>query len=148
MTLQSSGSISMSQINAEFGRGNDLNSYRGTKWYTDAGGSGTFSTGAISYTDFYGKRLSSPAPSTIDVLVVAGGGSGGTGNLNTGENASGWFTRQGAGGAGGVCIQSGRSISAGTTYTITVGAGGTATANGSNSIFNTITAIGGGGPIS
>ena len=48
----------MSQINAEFGRGNNLNAYRGTTWYTDAGGSGTFSSGAISMSEFYGKRAS------------------------------------------------------------------------------------------
>lgn len=142
----------MSQINAEFGRGNDLNSYRGTTWYTDAGGSGTFSTGAISYTDFYGKRVSSPVPSTIDVLVVAGGGSSGYGWVEVDQPP--W--PGGGGGAGGMCEQSGRSISAGTTYTITVGAGGSpATSqvpprygqgnNGSNSIFDTITSIGGGG---
>jgi hypothetical protein len=50
----------MAQINAEFGRGNDLNSYRGTQWYTAAGGSGTFPAGAISFSDFYGKQLASP----------------------------------------------------------------------------------------
>lgn len=61
MTLPSSGPLSMSAINAEFGRGNDLNSYRGTTWYTDAGGSGTFSSGAISMSEFYGKRATSPA---------------------------------------------------------------------------------------
>lgn len=60
MTLQSSGAISISQINAEFGRGNDLNSYRGTTWYTDAGGSGTFSSGAISMSEFYSKRPTAP----------------------------------------------------------------------------------------
>lgn len=58
MTLQASGAISISQINAEFGRGNNLNAYRGTTWYTDAGGSGTFSSGAISMSEFYGKRAS------------------------------------------------------------------------------------------
>lgn len=60
MTLPASGTLSISDINAEFGRGNDLNSYRGTTWYTDAGGSGTFSSGAISISDFYGKRATSP----------------------------------------------------------------------------------------
>lgn len=59
-TLPSSGTISISQINAEFNRGNNLNAYRGTTWFTDAGGSGTFSTGAISMSDFWGKRSTSP----------------------------------------------------------------------------------------
>lgn len=60
MTLQASGAISISQINSEFGRGNDLNSYRGTTWYTDAGSSGTFSSGAISMSEFYSKRPTAP----------------------------------------------------------------------------------------
>ena len=45
----------MSDINSVFGRGNNLNAYRGTTWYTAAGGSGTFSSGAISFSDFYSK---------------------------------------------------------------------------------------------
>ena len=52
MTLQSSGAISMSQINAEFGRGNNLNAYRGTSHST-----GTFPSGAISFSNFYGKSV-------------------------------------------------------------------------------------------
>lgn len=60
MTLPASGALSISAINTEFGRGNNLNAYRGTTWYTDAGSSGTFSAGAISMNEFYGKRLTSP----------------------------------------------------------------------------------------
>lgn len=60
MALPTSGTLTMAQINAEFGRGNNLNAYRGTVWYTDAGASGTFSSGAISMSDFYGKRATSP----------------------------------------------------------------------------------------
>jgi len=72
---------------------------------------------------------------TCDVLVVAGGGAGGA---STGAG----------GGAGGVSYQTGRSVSA-TTYNITVGGGGTAGGgaggSGSNSVFDTITSLGGGG---
>ena len=70
--LQSSGAISISQINAEFGRGNNLNAYRGTTWYTDAGGSGTFSSGAISMSEFYGKR----ATPAFNVAYSSGFGNG------------------------------------------------------------------------
>ena len=59
-TLQSSGAISINDINAEFALGNNLNAYRGVTWYTDAGGSGTFSSGAISMNEFYSKRKTAP----------------------------------------------------------------------------------------
>jgi hypothetical protein len=71
-TLQASGAISISQINAEFGRGNNLNAYRGTTWYTDAGGSGTFSSGAISMSEFYSKR----ATPAFTVAYSSGFGNG------------------------------------------------------------------------
>lgn len=70
MTLQASGAITMAQIDAEFGRGNNLNSYRSTAWYTDAGGSGTFSSGALAMSDFYSKRLTAPV-SYSNPLVMA-----------------------------------------------------------------------------
>jgi hypothetical protein len=83
------------------------------------------------------------APSTVDYLVVAGGGSGGQAGFG------------GGGGAGGLLQATGVSISAGVTYTITVGAGATtwSSSNGvrggnssiSGSGFTTVTAIGGGG---
>ena len=69
MTIPTSGAISMLMIDLEFSRGLDLNSYRGTLWYTDAGGSGSFSSGAISMSEFYGKRVDYPY----------GGGGGGFG---------------------------------------------------------------------
>lgn len=60
MTLPASGPLSLLAINNEFNRGLNLNAYRGTVWYTDAGASGTFSSGAISFNEFYGKRPTSP----------------------------------------------------------------------------------------
>jgi hypothetical protein len=77
MTLPLSGSLSIQQINAEFGRGNDLNSYRGTVWYTDEGASGVFPiNSSISIGDFYGKRPTAPS----------GGGGGSGGNVGGGSN--------------------------------------------------------------
>jgi hypothetical protein len=48
--------IDLASINSVFdGRGNNLYAYRGTTWYTAAGGSGTFPSGTISFSDFFGK---------------------------------------------------------------------------------------------
>jgi hypothetical protein len=76
---------------------------------------------------------------TIDVLVVAGGGGGGSGTA-------------GGGGAGGIIYMSNYPVVGGTAYPITVGAGAAAVgtnggwgANGSNSTFNDLVALGGGG---
>ena len=84
---------------------------------------------------------------TADVLVVAGGGAGG-GNP-TGNN----YGASGGGGAGGVFYATSQSLTSGTSYTSTVGAGGVGDAgvnsnglSGSNSVFGSLTAaVGGGG---
>jgi len=79
---------------------------------------------------------------SIEVLVVAGGGAGGG-------------YHGGGGGAGGVIYNSAFPVTPATSYTVTVGQGGTAatqsgnTGNaGANSVFATLTAIGGGAGIS
>jgi len=81
----------------------------------------------------------------VDYLVVAGGGSGGAGKGGVGA---------GGGGAGGFKTSIGGSalsLTAGTSYTATIGAGGNGQStqetqgnNGSNSVFSTITSTGGG----
>ena len=65
----------------------------------------------------------------VEYLVVGGGGGG----------------IAGGGGAGGYRTGTGLSVTAGQTYTVTLGAGGGNTSNGSNSLFSTITSNGGGG---
>lgn len=92
--------------------------------------------------------LANPTPS-VQYLVVAGGGAGGS-------NAKGWGV-QGPGGAGGFRTNvtgatSGGNSSAEATYnvasgvpiTVTVGAGGVNGTNGGNSQFGTIISLGGG----
>ncbi len=76
------------------------------------------------------------------IVVVAGGGPGG---FNYAPNSS---TGMGGGGAGGYREFSSYALELATNYTVTVGAGGTATSfpgtNGSNSVFSSVTSTGGG----
>ena len=72
----------------------------------------------------------------IELLVVAGGGGGGVGGAAP--------TYNGAGGAGGLIYSAAYAVTPGNSYTVTVGAGGGAGVNGSNSVFNDQTAVGGG----
>lgn len=76
-------------------------------------------------------------PPTVEYLVVAGGGGGG-GQMG------------GGGGAGGYRTATGYSVTAGSPITVTVGAGGSGGGsargiNGQNSVFGSITSLGGGG---
>ena len=76
-----------------------------------------------------------PQLTSVEVLVVAGGGAGA-------------FTGSG-GGAGGVLYNANFPVAAGTNYTATVGVGGQGAPNsngqaGANSVFGSLTAIGGG----
>ena len=94
--------------------GGDI-SYAGGYWYHAFKASGTF-TPTVSL--------------TADVLLVAGGGGGRSNN-------------GGGGGAGGLLYTAGTSLTA-TGYPVVVGGGGGRDSSGSDSTFNTSTAIGGG----
>jgi hypothetical protein len=103
---------------------------------------GTSGAGATSgFTSSGTWTAPTPAPSSIEVLVVAGGGTGGGTDRPAG----------GGGGGGGILHATVFPVTAGTSYVYTVGAGGTGNGNnGANSVFDTgantgtLTSIGGG----
>lgn len=77
--------------------------------------------------------------SKVEVLVIAGGGGGG-------------YNGGGGGGAGGLIYNSAYTVIPGSNYTVTVGTGGiggsgstVVGSQGTNSVFATLTAVGGGG---
>lgn len=72
----------------------------------------------------------------VDYLVVAGGGGGGSA-------VSGSAAGMG-GGAGGLRTATAYAAATGTPLTVTVGSGGASDVSGSDSVFDTITSIGGG----
>lgn len=66
MPTPPSGQIDIATINANFGRGTNLNAYRGTIWYQpNSLNFGYFPTGAISLSDFYNKQPNDPASSGV-----------------------------------------------------------------------------------
>jgi hypothetical protein len=85
---------------------------------------------------FFGSRFD------VDYLVVAGGAGGGQ-TQGGGGGAGGLRSTISATGGGG-SVESKKSITPGSAFTVTVGAGGGAGANGSNSVFSDITSTGGG----
>jgi len=56
--------ISLGDIQAEFNLGTNLNAYRGQRWFLDSNARGYFTSGTISLTDFYSKRVNSPVVAT------------------------------------------------------------------------------------
>lgn len=107
--------------------------YTFTVTATNGVGTGPASTASNSVTPSAAVKTT-----TVEYLVVAGGGGGG--------DVSG-----GGGGAGGFRTASNFAVTAGSPITVTVGAGGSGgvynaggMTNGSNSVFGSITSIGGG----
>jgi hypothetical protein len=94
-----------------------------------------------------------PPTVTVNYLVVAGGGAGGSqwgsGNYQTGGGGAGGLrsTVTGTGGSG--SLETPLQVDRATNYSVTIGAGATSGSQsnnkGSNSVFSTITSIGGGG---
>lgn len=92
-----------------------------------------------------------PVPLNVEYLVVAGGGAGGS-DGGGGGGAGGYRSSvAGESSGGGASAESALTLSPGTNYTVTIGAGGSAPAtryvqgsSGSNSVFHSITSTGGG----
>jgi hypothetical protein len=109
--LPGSGALAFSTINSVFdGRGLNLNAYRGTQWYTAGGGSGTFSSGAISFNEFYNKGpspaitislegfysisgtvYSGPGPAYAEITLYSNGVAGWAGSDGSGSFTN-WAT--------------------------------------------------------
>ena len=113
---------------------NNLEVYNGTKWLiffggcSAVGGTITQVNGYCVHTFTASGTFIPTTSGTVEYLVVAGGGSGNT---------------RGGGGGGGVLSGSSFAVTSGSSITVTVGAGGNGT-QGSNSVFGSTTAIGGG----
>lgn len=135
MAIKSSGSLSMTEINSEFGHGRNLGAYNGKTWYKFDGTIGSFSL-PIRYSDFFNKQknaaytfldiktstdITVPKSQTIAMLIVAGGGAGWNGGMEALEGGGG-------GGAGGVLY---------TDFTVPVTAGGIIRCTiGAGAVFN------------
>jgi hypothetical protein len=100
------------------------NAGEGLRWNTTTNAPEIY-TGS---TNTWQQLVVSPYSYSLNYLIVAGGGGANTGG----------------GGAGGMLTGSGVVVSPGTSYTITIGAGGSGYSNGSNSTALGFTAIGGG----
>ena len=84
---------------------------------------------------------------TVNYLVVAGGGGGGknySNNWSRGGGGAGGLRSTVTATGGGGTLESALIMDPSTNYTVTVGAGGAESNNGSNSVFSTITSTGGG----
>ncbi len=153
MTLPSSGTISINDINTEFALGNNLNAYRGQLYGTASGTAGVFASGTITMSDFYNTKkvtagstgLSSGSwtvpPYRTITFTVTGGSGGQTGNsgVYSGGPLNGAPTGGSAGGSGSASSVSG----------YVTGAGGGPGAGGSTSSLTfTNPALGGTGPVS
>lgn len=111
-----------------------------------SGGTITSASDGYIYHTFTGSGAFVPSSNltNVDYLVVAGGGGGS--NTGAGGGAGGLRSTMYQTGGGGE-LESKLSLTSGTSYTVTIGAGGagdSASAVGGNSVFGSITSLGGG----
>lgn len=137
MTLPASGTISLNDIQTEFGGSNPIalsEYYKGGSYVTaNDYAPNVPASGAISLSNFYGAKkntfntqtftssttftLPSTSNGTVNVYAVGAGGGGGS-------SSDYWNGLGGNGGSGGIASQTITGLTPGNTYTITVGVGG------------------------
>ena len=116
-TLQSSGSIALSQIQNVLGGSNPISM---SEYY--GADTGIPASGAIDMSDFYGAEPSG-FPFTATIAGVGGGGGGGDASANSTSGGGG-------GGCGGTFKTVNRTLSAAATWNISIGGGGSSGNNG------------------
>jgi hypothetical protein len=143
--LYSQTALSASQILQNFNA--QRNRFQSNQAFANGGTVSTVIENGIRYrvhTFTSSGTLTVLSAGKMEVLTVAGGGGGGWGNVN--------YDGNGGGGAGGLIYNTDYSVTTGN-KTVTVGAGGAAGlnvngsrgTNGDNSMFDSITVLGGGG---
>jgi hypothetical protein len=136
-TVNAFGATSNFSVLASDGTISSSRSFSITVGSPTSSGGLTIGSGGYKYHLFTSgsATFSSTINRNIEVLVVGGGGAG--------DNDHG-----GGGGAGGVLYHPGKSITAGTSYSVSIGEGGSANNGiplaGSNTVFDNLTAYGGG----
>lgn len=143
-------SMSVQLDSGSFNAGTTLNLYginaQDSAQAKATGGSSIYTDGTFWYHIFTSSGTFTPnqSISNVDFLVIAGGGAG-FGSYLGGGGAGGYrCSVTGESSGGGASAEAKLSLLA-QAYPVTVGAGGTSGARGSNSTFATITSIGGGG---
>ena len=130
MATPTSGTISINDVNSVFGRGNNLNAYRGTVWYQpNSLVTGTFSAGTISLSNFYNKQPNDPA-TTGSATYSSPGTTSFTAPLY--RNSLTIYVWGGGGGGGGYGNSPGSSYADGSQYGDT---GGTSVFYGPNTLI-------------
>ena len=116
-----------------------------------SGTAGTTSNFTVRVTDtanaFTDRAFSITVASLWQYIVVAGGGGSGTAwNDGAGGGGAGGYRSSVAGesSGGGTTSETSIAIALNTNYVVTVGAGGTMYSQGGNSVFGSVTSIGGG----
>ena len=73
--IPATGSVSMSALNTEFSGGNSLSGYRNKTIYDSSTNAATTiaATGAISFSQFQGKRALAPPVATANAPTISGG---------------------------------------------------------------------------